>query len=66
MDGNAYLGKSEVGTDQLACQEETGNGLPLDGLNFIYQRSSLIINLTDTNTLGLKVNQTWGVWISSV
>ena len=64
MDGNSYLGKSEVGTDQLACQEETDKGLPLDGLNFIYQRSSLTINRT--NTLGLKVNQTWGVWISSV
>ena len=66
MDGNAYLGKSDVGTGQLTCQEETSRGLPLDGLNFIYQKSSSIINLTDTNTLGLKVNQTWGVWISSV
>ena len=38
----------------------------LDGLNLIYQRSSLVINLIDTNTLScksLKINQTWGVWI---
>lgn len=56
-------GKSAVGTGQLAGWQE----ISLDGLNLIYQRFSVVINLTDTNTLSCKnfrVNQTWGIWIT--
>lgn len=57
MDGDVYLGKSAVGTDQLTG---LASKTSLHGLNL---RSGFVVNLAETKTLSytsLTVNWIWG------